>query len=81
MAISSHFIIIASLLMASWMWFQDDKTAIRQWQALSQFMELCISLRNPWVTRRPREANEKEHLMTNEANEKVCETLKLLATC
>jgi hypothetical protein len=47
-AISSHFIIIASLLMVSWMWFQDDKTAIRQWQALSQFMELCISLRNPW---------------------------------
>jgi len=28
-----------------------------------------------------REAHEKEHLMTNEAHEKVCETLKLLATC
>src|SRR6266699_3165725 len=50
MAISSHFIIFASLLMISWMWSQDDKTALHQRQALSQFIELCFWLRNPWAS-------------------------------
>ncbi len=44
----SHFIILVSLLAATFAWFQDSKMTIRQRQVQSQFTEKCISLRIPW---------------------------------
>ena len=48
MIATSHFIILVSLLAATFAWFQDSKMTIRQRQVQSQFTEKCISLRIPW---------------------------------
>src|SRR6266542_4207504 len=48
MTATSRFIILVSLLAASWSWFQDRKMTNRQRQVQSQFTGKCISLRNPW---------------------------------
>ena len=48
MTTTSRFIILASLLAASWALFQDRKMTIRQRPVQSHFTEKCSSLRNPW---------------------------------
>src|SRR5947208_14408251 len=48
MITTSHFIILVSLLAATFAWFQDSTMTIRQRQVQSQFTEKCISLRIPW---------------------------------
>src|SRR5437764_744099 len=44
----SHFIILVSVLVVTFAWFQDSTMTIRQRQAQSHFTEKCISLRIPW---------------------------------
>ncbi len=51
MTATSRFTIVVSLLVASWMWFQDRKMTIRQRKVQSQFTGKCISLRIPWEIR------------------------------
>jgi len=49
MSATSRFIILVSLLVASWAWLQDSKMTPCQWQIQSQFTGMCISLHIPWV--------------------------------
>jgi hypothetical protein len=49
MSAISRFIILVSLLAASWAWLQDRKMTTCQWQVQSQFTGKCSSLRIAWV--------------------------------
>ena len=49
MSATSRFIILVSLLAASWAWLQDRKMTTCQWQVQSQFTGKCSSLRIAWV--------------------------------